>query len=106
MGGIPLLILATQETQCVGKSGGISPVIEKFDQCIILKSNPYYTRLLVLPVFISSRNPCKYIAHLLNSEVTKKRKTANITLLIYTFKDIFLRKLFSISSYFDQRCDI
>jgi hypothetical protein len=26
IGGIPLLILATQETQCVGKSGGISPV--------------------------------------------------------------------------------
>jgi hypothetical protein len=23
--GIPLLVLATQETQCVGKSGGISP---------------------------------------------------------------------------------
>jgi hypothetical protein len=28
-GGIPLLILATQETQCVGKSGGISPVNKK-----------------------------------------------------------------------------
>jgi hypothetical protein len=26
IGGISLLILATQETQCVGKSGGISPV--------------------------------------------------------------------------------
>jgi hypothetical protein len=26
IGGKPLLILATQETQCVGKSGGISPV--------------------------------------------------------------------------------
>jgi hypothetical protein len=26
IGGIPLLILATQETQCVGKSGEISPV--------------------------------------------------------------------------------
>jgi hypothetical protein len=28
IGGIPLLILATQETRCVGKSGGNSPVIE------------------------------------------------------------------------------
>jgi hypothetical protein len=28
IGGIPLLILATQETQCVGKSGGKSPVIQ------------------------------------------------------------------------------
>jgi hypothetical protein len=27
IGGIPLLILATQETRCVGKSGGNSPVI-------------------------------------------------------------------------------
>jgi hypothetical protein len=26
IGGIPLLILATQDAQCVGKSGGISPV--------------------------------------------------------------------------------
>jgi hypothetical protein len=26
--GIPLLFLATQETQCVGKSGGMSPVKE------------------------------------------------------------------------------
>jgi hypothetical protein len=25
IGGIPLLILATQETRCVGKSGGNSP---------------------------------------------------------------------------------
>jgi hypothetical protein len=29
IGGIPLLILATQETPCVGKSGGISPVKKK-----------------------------------------------------------------------------
>jgi hypothetical protein len=27
--GIPLLILATQETRCVGKSGGNSPVKKK-----------------------------------------------------------------------------
>jgi hypothetical protein len=30
IGGIPLLILATQETQCVGKGGGISPITEQF----------------------------------------------------------------------------
>jgi hypothetical protein len=35
IGGIPLLILATQETQCVGKSGGISPVKKKSNKLII-----------------------------------------------------------------------
>jgi hypothetical protein len=28
IGGIPLLILATQESRCVGKNSGISPVIK------------------------------------------------------------------------------
>jgi hypothetical protein len=39
IGGIPLLILATQEIRCVGKRGGISPVKKKYHSRFVPKSS-------------------------------------------------------------------
>jgi hypothetical protein len=43
IGGIPLLILATQETQCLGKSGGIIPEKKDMSKLGKPKGNPIKT---------------------------------------------------------------